>query len=125
MLSPLKKWAISSLLFLTVLTVAIYLLFVNEIDQMLGGNTEVVNVTQFKSVSGQITIHNVHVLSTDSSEMRGNQLILINGNRIEYVGSLETMPNRDLVLKSYYQVGRVGRFVIPGLIDSHVHVKKK
>lgn len=124
MLSPLKKWVIGSFLFLIVLTTSIYLFFIHEIDHMLGGNTQVVDVSQFKPLSGPFAVHNVQVLSVDSQLMQENQTILINGKKIEYVGSHEAIPNRDWVLKNYQQIDGGGRFVIPGLIDSHVHVKK-
>jgi len=123
-LSSLKKWALVIVLLLSILFACTYLFFINEIDQMLGGNTEQFDSSQLQALSGRVAIHNVNVLATDSQTMRTNQSILVKGKQIEFVGSRTEIPYPESVLESYHQIDGSGRYVIPGLIDSHVHVKK-
>ncbi len=123
-LSSLKKWVLVIVLLLSIPFACTYLFFINEIDQMLGGNTEQVDPSQLQTLSGRIAIHNVNVLATDSQTMRTNQSILVKGKQIEFVGSRTEIPYPESVLESYHQIDGSGRYVIPGLIDSHVHVKK-
>ncbi|TQV89275.1 amidohydrolase family protein [Aliikangiella coralliicola] len=118
MKSIVKKLAIGTLILTIILTAATYLLFRSEIDHMLGGNTEVVDVTQFKTISGDLAITNVSVLSADSQSMRPNQTVLINDDTIVSVDQNLVIPER------YHVIDGEGKFLIPGLVDSHVHIKK-
>ncbi len=90
----------------------------NEIDHMLGGNTKEVDFEQFKRLTGPIAITNTHVLSTDSTTMLPDQTILIEAGNIIYVGK---EPGN---LSGFTQVDAKGKYVIPGLIDTHIHIKK-
>lgn len=87
-----------------------------EIDHILGGNTDVVDSSKFKTASEQIAFINVNVLTADAQSMRANQTVLVNGSSIEKVG--ESLP----IPKGYQVVDGNGRYLIPGLIDSHVHI---
>ena len=117
-LSPLKKWLLGIIITLVILSLASYLFFRHEIDQSLGGNTEVVDVSQFETISGLFAITNVNVLSADSNTMLPNQMVLIRGNKIHSVGHNLSVPD------NYKLIDGSGKYLIPGLIDSHVHIKK-
>jgi hypothetical protein len=117
-MSKLTKWTFGILVTLILLTTATYLLFRSEIDHMLGGNTEVVDVSQFQVISGTLAITNVNVLSSDSQTMQANQTVLIKDNRIQSVGQAINIP------ENYHLINGEGKYLIPGLVDSHVHVKK-
>jgi hypothetical protein len=117
-LSPLKKWLLVTIITLVIVLLASYLFFRHEIDQSLGGNTEVVDVSQFETISGLFAISNVNVLSADSKTMLPNQMVLIRGNKILSVGHKLFVPS------NYKLIDGSGKYLIPGLIDSHVHIKK-
>lgn len=117
-LSSLSKWALSIVAATVISFIAIFIFFRSEIDHVLGGNTEVIDTSQFKSYSDPIAIVNVNVLSTNSQLMHGNQTVLIKGQKIERVG-------QDLTISNHYRViDGTGQYLIPGLIDAHVHIKK-
>lgn len=82
MIVLVKKIALGIVVFLIVALIATYGFFRHEIDQMLGGNTTVVDSSQFQYVSGKLAITNVSVLAEDSSVMLPNQTVLINGETI-------------------------------------------
>ncbi len=85
---------------------------------MLGGNTQHVDPNQFKSTKGLIAITNVNVWYPEELSMTPNQTILIENNSISYVGDNPSIPN------NYHIVDGHDKYLIPGLIDSHVHIKK-
>lgn len=117
--SPLlnKIALIVSLVLITVFAI-VYSYFQWQIDQMLGGNTVKVDRSQFHVNAKHIAITNVNVLSPDATEMIKNQTVLVSGNKIEAIGTELEVPKRFLVINGN------GQFLIPGFIDSHVHIKK-
>lgn len=117
-MSLLKKCALGVLASFVLVAIGVLAFVTYEIDHMLGGNTEVIDNTQFKTLSGRIAITNVNVLSSDSSAMKSDFTVLINENLIEKVGKNILIP------KDYRVIDGYGQFLIPGLIDSHVHIKK-
>ncbi|MFT5923496.1 MAG: hypothetical protein ACI9LE_000479 [Paraglaciecola sp.] len=117
-ISKFKKWVLGILTTIILLAFAVLLFFRYEIDHVLGGNTEVVDTAQFKVISGMLAITDVSVLSPDSKTMQPNQTVLIKGNIIESIGQGLSVP------KNYHVIDGSGQYLIPGLIDSHVHIKK-
>ncbi len=117
-ISQSKKGLFGSLSLVVLLISAAYLFISNEIDHMLGGNTEVVDTSQFSALSGPLAITNVSVLSADSQSMKPNLTVLVRDNKIESLGNEITIPEH------YHVINGTGQFLIPGLIDSHVHLKK-
>ena len=105
-----------ALLIITVFTVSCGML--SEINRSLGGHVDVVNTSQFKVTSGKLAIKNINVLSTDSKSMLSNKTILINNKKIEAIGDSLLIPD------GYHIINGNGKYLIPGLIDSHVHIKK-
>ncbi len=116
--SSLKKWLLIFLLISLATATVTYFYFNWQIDQMLGGNTQRVDSSQFSTTSGKIAFTDVAVLSADSSHMVANQVVLINDHKIEAIGKQLAVPD------GYHVVQGQGRYLIPGLIDAHVHLKK-
>ncbi|UTW56587.1 amidohydrolase family protein [Kordiimonas sp. SCSIO 12610] len=97
---------------------SVYLFFRWNIDQTLGGNTELVDTNQFKAITGKIAITNVNILGQDAETMLTNRTILIEDGRIISVSDqIETEDN-------FTVIDGQNKYLIPGLIDSHVHLKK-
>ncbi len=118
MMSLIKKSFAGFLLLSSISILLAYGYFRNEIDQMLGGNTMVVNTDGISFDSGEIAITNVHVLSEDSNYMRENLTVFLKDRKIIKISNSEQVP------VEYKVINGQGRFLIPGLIDSHVHLKK-
>lgn len=68
-----------------------------------------------KKQSG-IVIKNVHIIVGDGSELK-NQNVYIKNNRIEKITS------ETLELKNVQVIDGSGKILMPGLIDSHVHIQ--
>lgn len=113
-----KKWALGSFIGLVMVIIAVILFFRYEVNHILGGNTEVVDASQFKTLSGPLAITNVSILSTDSKSMRVNQTILIKDKKIESIGEDIMIPD------NYHMIDGTGQYLIPGLVDTHVHIKR-
>ncbi len=113
-----KKWILGSFIGLAAVIIAVVLFFRYEVDHILGGNTEVVDASQFKTLSGPLAITNTSILSTDSESMQVNQTVLIKDKKIESIGRDISIPD------NYHVIDGTGQYLIPGLVDSHVHIKK-
>lgn len=66
--------------------------------------------------SGAYAITNVTVIDTTGGPVKPNMTVVIQGNRITYVGK-----GRAHVSKQVHQVDGTGKYLIPGLWDMHVH----
>ena len=117
-MSLVKKIVLGIVSLLMVVLLGGYLFFMSEIDHMLGGNTQRVDPSKFKYLSGKLAITNVRVLAPDSKSMSADQTVLIDGNKIVSVSGDIDIPD------GYQAISGEGRYLIPGLVDSHVHLKK-
>ena len=115
-LKSIKKWSWRLLLLWLLLTAAFFIWFDHEIDQFFGKHTTVVDHQQFSQPQRKLAIINVSVLSADAEQMLPGQTVVINQGNIEDVGTEVTVP-QDAIL-----IDGQGQFLIPGLIDSHVHL---
>lgn len=84
--------------------------------QIYGGLTEHVNFQQLKPQKGSFAIKNVYLLSEDGERMIQNQTILIEDGHISAIDSTLTLSSEILILDG------TGKYLIPGLIDMHVHL---
>lgn len=116
--SSIKKILTSILLVVVIALTVISYKMIYEINKPLGKHIEVVDTSQFKSISGKFAIKNINVLSENSEVMIPHQSVLIKGNTIESIGDSIHIP------KDYFVVDGTNKYLIPGLIDSHVHIKK-
>jgi imidazolonepropionase-like amidohydrolase len=67
----------------------------------------------------ELLVRDATILSMDEEAPRRGS-VLVRGDRIEYVGSTDSLP----AAPNAQVVDGSGRFLIPGLIDMHTHVSK-
>ncbi len=115
-LKSIKKWAWRLLLLWLLLNTAFFLWFDREIDQFFGKHTTVVDHQQFSQPQQKLVITNVSVLSADAEQMLPGQTVLIDQGEVVSMGTDVSAP-QDAVM-----IDGTGQFLIPGLIDSHVHL---
>lgn len=110
-----KKWVLRiSLGLMQIITAGVF--FANyELKHMFGGYTDVVDTSQFVVKPMPTTITNVNILSPDGSRFIVNQTVRIDGGIIISIDSISEAPANDLIIEGQ------GKYLIPGLVDSHVH----
>lgn len=113
-----KKLLLGFLFVIIIAISAVSCKMIYEINKPLGKHTKVVNTSQFKTISGKLAIKNINVLSENSELMIPNQTVLINESTIISIGDAVPIPN------DYNIIDGDNKYLIPGLIDSHVHLKK-
>ena len=115
-----KKWmkyiGITLLALLIITPVVVYFGLESGMKQMYGANTEVVDVTQFAPQEGTIVIKNVNVLTPNSAEFIAGQTVLIENGVIQTIDSTLAISEQTTIIDG------TGKYLIPGLIDSHVHL---
>lgn len=107
------KWFALILLFTTPIT--LYLSY-TEVNRLWGAYTEKVDPYQFRRSQADVAIIHVNTLSRDNSRMIPNQTVLLHKGVIVNQGSDVIVPN------GYEVIDGTGQYLIPGLIDSHVHL---
>ncbi len=118
MLKTRSKWLIGLLICLAILAFAYLQWFKNGVNLIYGAHTEVVDHTAFASPVELTAIINVNVLSPDGQVMLPNRTIVVDGGEIVSVTVDGATPANAKVID-----GR-SKYVIPGLVDSHVHLLK-
>lgn len=116
--SSLKKWVFGILALIIILTTVVSCGMLSEINFYLGKHTDVVDSSQFNVTSGNLAIKNVNVLSSSFDSILKNKIVLIRDNKIEAIEDSINIP------EDYYNIDGTNKYLIPGLIDSHVHIKK-
>jgi hypothetical protein len=114
--TTIKKWfkKISLSTFIIVIISYYYVDF--QIKSLWGAHTQVVNSEQFSVPQIKIVITNVNILSVDGKKIIPNQTVVIDKGVITAVGS-------DIKAdKSVRSIDGSGKYLIPGLTDSHVHL---
>lgn len=115
-LKYLKRFFIGIVILLVLLFTISSIYMTHLGKEIYGGLTERVDVEQFKPKTGSFAIKNVNLLSEDGQRMIENQTILIEDGHISAVDSTLTFSSEILVLDG------TGKYLIPGLIDAHVHL---
>ncbi|RBP47050.1 amidohydrolase family protein [Arenicella xantha] len=118
MLKTLSKWLVG-LLICTILLASAYLLwFKNGVSFIYGAHTEVVDHREFALPMKLTAITDVNVLSPDGQTMLPNRTVVVDNGEITSVTVGGSIPVNALEID-----GR-GKYIIPGLVDSHAHVLK-
>lgn len=112
----IKKWLLISVTIIAVLVILAFFWVNYELKQMAGAHTKVADYSQFESSIAPTAITNVSVLSPDGSVMIADQTVFLDRGKIISIGSERELPEGALVVNGQ------GRYLIPGLIDSHVHL---
>ncbi len=89
-----------------------------DMDKIYGGHTKEVDYKPYDLPSLAFAITNVNVLLPDGSKFIPNRTVHINNGLIV---SIDSISNKFGDIKT---IDGKGRFLIPGLIDSHVHLFK-
>lgn len=110
------KWIKYWFLFTLLLLIAGRIWMNREGKKMYGGLTEKVDSSQFKPLSGVIAIQNANVLSADGEKMLPNRTVLFENGYITAIDSTLFIPSNAIVIDGSQ------KYVIPGLIDAHVHL---
>ncbi len=108
--------------YLVIALVAVTILFViwanRGIVALYGGHTDEVDYEQFNPSSDPVAITNVHVLTPNGEAFIPGQTVLIERGLIT---SVDTVPVGSA---DFQIIDGAGKYLIPGLIDSHVHLFK-
>lgn len=89
-----------------------------DMKKIYGAKTEVVDHTKFQIPNEAVYIYNVNILSPDGNEFIPNQNVFIENGLITSIDSISD-PS-----KKAKHIDGMGKFLIPGLVDSHVHLFK-
>lgn len=116
--ASVKKWTLLSLIIVLALCTASILWVDHQLRRFAGAGTTVVDHAGFDAKSGPMAIANVHVLSVDGESMIGGHTVLFDQGRIVAIGERLDLP------KGVKVVDGSGRYLIPGLVDAHVHLKQ-
>lgn len=90
----------------------------NELNNVLGKSTTVIDITSIVKPSGVIQIKNTNVLSEDCTYFIKNQDVVIKNGKIITLGEHQLLDNNFTIIDG------ANKYLIPGLIDSHVHLKE-
>ena len=117
-----KKWikytGLSLLALMIITAIVAPILLRRGMNQIYGGNTKLVDFVQFKPLTGSIAVKNVNVLAKDSEYFMTSQTVLIQDGLIKTIDSTLVIPAQTKIIDGK------GKYLIPGLIDSHVHLFK-
>jgi len=113
-----KKWIKYTGIGLVVLTVITFFVMKQGFTKMYGGYTKLVDVEQFKPKTGPVAIKNVNVLAPNGAHFITGQTIFMEAGLIKAIGEGVVIPSSSTIIDGK------GKFLIPGLIDSHVHLFK-
>lgn len=105
------------MLFLIVF-MAVFLWANNELNVVLGKSVKVIDISTIVKPSKTILIKNVNMLSEDCSYFIKNQSVTIKDGVIIQCGENQVTNNTNEIIDG------TDKFLIPGLIDSHVHLKE-
>lgn len=83
---------------------------------MYGGLTQEVDHSQFQAPTGSFAISNVNVLSAEGSSFLAAHTVLIEDGLITAIDSNLILP------ENIRTIDGSGKYLIPGLIDAHVHL---
>ena len=89
-----------------------------DMNRIYGGLTEQVDPAAFKSGKNSVLIRDVNVLSQNGERFISNQSVIVEDGLIVAVDSTID-DEREMEV-----INGEGKFLIPGLIDSHVHLFK-
>ena len=111
-----KKGITYVAIFLAVASIISIIWFNRLGQQIYGGLTKAVNPEQFQPKEGPFAIRDVSVLSARGDSMLARQTVLIEQGLITAIDSALELPAEVTIIDGQ------GKYLIPGLIDAHVHL---
>ncbi|MFK7934325.1 MAG: amidohydrolase family protein [Saprospiraceae bacterium] len=87
-----------------------------EGNRMYGAYTQVVDHEQFQPETGTFAIQNINVLAPNGADFIAQQTVLIEAGKITTIAEQVALPTNAKIIDG------TGKYLIPGLIDAHVHL---
>ena len=112
-----RKLLYAAMIFL-VFFISVFIWADNELDTVLGKSTVVINISSIVKPSTTIQIKNTNILSEDCTYFIKNQDVIIKNGKIINLGENQLLDNSSTIIDG------TNKYLIPGLIDSHVHLKE-
>ncbi|MDH5823259.1 amidohydrolase family protein [Luteimonas sp. RD2P54] len=116
--AAIGKWLLILLAVALALCAASLLWVDHQLGRFAGAGTAVVDRAGFEGPARPTAITGVAVLSADGEAMLADRDVLIDQGRIVAVGTGLALP------EGVDRVDGSGRYLIPGLVDAHVHLKQ-
>ncbi|MEL6191329.1 MAG: amidohydrolase family protein [Bacteroidota bacterium] len=117
-LALIKKVGIGLAITMTLSTLASVIWANDQLDRMYGGKTTRVKSSLFEPTKGKIIIRNVSVLSPEADSMLPNRTVMLANGKII---SIDTTFQEGI---STEIIDGTGKYLIPGLTDTHIHLWK-
>jgi hypothetical protein len=116
-----KRWVrriFYSVMTLLGVLICVFIWADNELNKVMGKSTKSIDISSIIRPSKILQISNVNILSEDCSYFIKNQDVLIKDGVILQLGKNLTI-NKGAVI-----IDGTNQYLIPGLVDSHVHLKE-
>ena len=117
-LKKIRKWIWISLATLISIMGVAFLWSEGQLDRMYGGKTPNVDLFQFRPVTGKMAIVHTNILSIAGDSFVTDQTLIFNQKEILAINQDSTFDVDTRVIDGK------GKYLIPGLVDSHVHLFK-
>ncbi|UQD56770.1 amidohydrolase family protein [Flavobacterium sp. K5-23] len=114
----MKKLWFRRLLYVAMILLGVFIWADNELNTVLGKSTEVINISSIVKPSKTIQIKNTNILSEDCSHFIKNQDVIIENGKIIHLGENQKIDSTSIIIDG------TNKYLIPGLIDSQVHLKE-
>ncbi|WP_310555376.1 amidohydrolase family protein, partial [Flavobacterium sp.] len=90
----------------------------NELYKVLGKSTKVIDISSIVKPTEIVHIKNANILSEDCSYFIKNQDVIVKNGKIISLGTNLVTEKTAIIIDG------ANKYLIPGLIDSHVHLKE-
>ncbi|MDI6048885.1 amidohydrolase family protein [Flavobacterium sp. XS2P24] len=114
----MKKRLLYGAIVVLAIFIGIFIWADNELNEVLGKSTDVIAISSIVKPSKIIQIKNVNILSEDCSHFIKNQDVIIENGKIIRLGKNQLIDSTSAIIDG------TNKYLIPGLIDSHVHLKE-
>lgn len=121
-IQSIGKWSLWVLgviaVLLILLVISLHIMFSRGIDQAFGGQAKLADYSQFLVDVDSTAITDVSVLSPDGTQMLPDRTVVLANKKIVSVSGDTDIPDGVKVIDGQ------GKYLIPGLVDSHVHLHR-
>ena len=114
----ISKKTLYTLLIILLLTSITFIWADNELNKVLGKSTRVIDISSIVNPTKTIQIKNANILSEDCGNFIKNQDVIIKNGVIINLGENLQLDSTATIIDG------TNKYLIPGLIDSHVHLKE-
>lgn len=121
-LQTIGKWSLRLFGVIAVLIIiafiSFYFMFTGSVRQAYGSDTKIADAAQFLIEAKATAITNVNVLSPDGTQMLPDRTVLLANRKIISISTNTEIPD------GVQSIDGRGKFLIPGLVDSHIHLHR-